>query len=266
MLLTYPAVPAVSRWAEAQAEGKEPFLQVYFERERQVHVLWEVTQAEAIREIQELFAGQVGTAYIADGHHRTTSTALLYERTEDWAQRARYANLLCAFFPSTDLDIHDFNRVVEGSGDLSLTLFMARLSQLFDIEIPEAPVRPRRKYELLMFVNHEWYYLRWKPAVLAEYGNEPVLLDSRLLNERVLRDLLGIEDVRTDQRVEYVEGPRGLEAFWRHAAQKDLCVGFCLYPVELPEMISLADQDRALPPKSTWFEPRMKNGLLVYEF
>jgi len=266
VLVTYAAVPAIDDWVEEQIAGREPFLQVYFEQEQQVHALWEVAQAERIQDIRALFADRIRHAYIADGHHRTTSTALLYERTNAPGQRNPYTNLLCAFFPATDLDIHDFNRIVEGSADLSPSLFMARLAQLFHIEILKGPRRPGNKFEVLMFVNQEWYYLRWKPEVLAAYGHEPVVLDSHLLNELVLRDILGIEDVRTDRRVEYVEGPLGLEAVWRRAAEQDFRVGFCLFPVALTEMIALADQDRMLPPKSTWFEPRMKNGLIVYEF
>ena len=266
VLLTYSAVPVLSDWAEGRAAAGAPFFQTYFEADQQTHLLWEVAEVEAIREVQALFAEYVPTAYIADGHHRTTSTALLYERTEGWPQRARYGNLFCALFPSTDLAVHDFNRLVEGMDDLSPSLFMARLAQLFDIEILAAPRRPKRKHELLMFLNQEWYYLRWKPAVLDAYRNEPVVLDSQLLNQRVLKEMLGVADVRTDQRVEYVEGPQGLEGIRRRAARKDFSVGFCLYPVEVKEMMTLADQDRVLPPKSTWFEPRMKNGLLVLEY
>lgn len=265
VLVTYPEAPAISAWSRRITESEPPALRVYFEQDAQQHLLWEVRDGSLIREIQELFEREVPDTYIADGHHRSSSSALLYERTQDGELRERYRNLLCAFFPSSDLAIHDFNRVVEGLDDLSLSRFMARLSQLFNIDILEQPVRPRRKYEILLFVNEEWYLLHWKESVLRSYAEEKVILDSRLLNELVLRDILEIEDVRTDQRIHYVAGPEGLEGLRRKASRPGNRIGFCLYPVKLEELITLADQDQVLPPKSTWFEPRMKNGLIIYE-
>jgi uncharacterized protein (DUF1015 family) len=265
VLLTYPEVPAISEWTLRLIEDRPPFLEVHFDAERQSQLLWEVCDDRHIREIQQLFAEKVPTAYIADGHHRTTSVALLFQRTRKPALKERYRNLFCAFFPSSDLDIQDFNRVVEGLNQLSLTRFMAKIAQLFEIKILEKPIRPRRKHEILLFLNREWYLLRWKPQILETCREDAVVLDSHLLNELVLKDILGIDDVRTDQRVDYVAGPEGLEGLWKRATSKESCIGFCLYPVQLEEMITLADQGKALPPKSTWFEPRIKNGLIIYE-
>jgi len=265
VLVTYPEAPAITAWTRRIVEGEAPALRVFFEKEEQQHLLWEVRDGALIREIQELFNSDVPDTYIADGHHRSSSSALLYERTRDEELRERYRNLLCAFFPSTDLAIHDFNRVVEGLDDISLSRFMARLAQLFDIEILKAPIRPRRKFEILLFVNEEWYLLHWKKEVLKEYAEEEVILDSMLLNEKVLDDILGIEDIRSDQRIDYVAGPKGLEGLRKKIARRENRVGFCLYPVQLDELITLADHEKVLPPKSTWFEPRMKNGLIVYE-
>lgn len=264
VLLAYREVPEITRWSREIADGTAPFLRVFFEKDRQTHSLWKVTDKPLIERLQLLFSQHINNTYIADGHHRTSSVALLYNRTEEEHVKARYRNLLCAFFPSSDMDIHDFNRVVEGRNNLSLTRFMALISQLFNINPLEEPVRPRRKHEILMFVNHEWYLLHWKHQVLQTYSSDEAILDSMILNELVLHDILGIEDVRTDKRVDYVEGPKGLEGVWERATVKESCIGFCLYPILLEEMMALADHDKMLPPKSTWFEPRLKNGLITY--
>lgn len=265
VLLAHPEAPGLTNWTWRFIENRTPFLRIAFQADRQEHLLWEVDRPEDIEKVQALFDQEVVNTYIADGHHRTTSTALLYERTNDEALRRRYAYLLCALFPIDELRIHDFNRVVEVPGDLSLTRFMAGIAQLFDIEILSEPVRPRRKHEILLFIDHEWYRLHWKEAVLQQYRHEEILLDTYLLNQLVLQDLLRIEDVRTDPRVEYVEGSQGIEGVGQKAGCKERCVGFCLYPVQADELMALADRKRMLPPKSTWFEPRMKNGLIVYE-
>lgn len=265
VLLTYPEAPSISQWTRQFIKDREPFLEVRFDSDAEIHLLWEVRDGRHIQEIQALFAEKVPVTYIADGHHRTTSLAILYQRTRKPSLKERYGHLLCAFFPSSDLDIHDFNRVVEGLNQLSLTRVMAEIAQLFDIEMLDEPLRPRRKHEILLFINHEWYRLHWKTQVLEQYRKDPVVLDSHLLNELVLRNILGIEDVRSDQRVHYVAGPEGLEGVWETATSRESCIGFCLYPVKLEEMIALADRDEVLPPKSTWFEPRITNGLVVYE-
>ena len=265
VLLTYPEVPHISDWTKAFLENHEPFMKVFFEKDGQEHSLWELSERRYIREITDLFAGQVPVSYIADGHHRTTSTALLYEQTRAPLLKRRFRKLLCAFFPSTDLAIHDFNRVVEGMNHLSLSSFMDRLAGLFHIEMLDGPRRPFRKHELVMFVHGRWFLLQWKEAVLENYGKDGLILDSRLLNELVLEGILGIVDVRVDHRIEYIEGSQGLEGIWQRVSAKESRIGFCLYPVKLQELIMLADRGQLMPPKTTWFEPRMKNGLVVCE-
>ena len=118
-----------------------------------------------------------------------------------------------------------------------------------------------------MFLNKEWFQLTWKKEILKSYKNTPVLLDASMLDEKVMKWILGVEDVRTDTRVSYVEGVKGLEDFrLKTLRNEQYSVGFCLYPVELKDLIAIADMGKTMPAKSTWFEPRMKNGLIVQEF
>ena len=217
-----------------------------------------------IQKIQTLFLEKVPETYIADGHHRSSSTALMHQMMEGNPKGESFDLLLSAFFPADELEIHDFNRIVER--ECSLTTFMAKLSQIFDIEIMEEPAKPSRKFEIVMFINFEWFKLIWKPDVLDKFESQKVILDASLLDEFVLRKIMGIEDIRSSTRIKYVEGPKGLKSLRSRTIKKDNNVGFCLYPVQLGDILTVADMGKTMPPKSTFFEPRIKNGLIVQEF
>ncbi len=262
VLLTYPTVDAIQQWMEAFMAAEQPFYEHDFEGGQETHHLWEVSNWSDIKALSVLFEDQVPKTYIADGHHRLSTVAHMYEKQGGHT----FEQLLCAFFPSSELVILDFNRVVEVPDHISSTLLMARLSEVFDIKPLKRATRPRRKHDIVMQLKKEWYCLTWKSTTLDRYADEKVLLDAALLNKIVLNEILEIEDVRTDQRISYVEGPKGLRGLQKATKNCKRGVGFCLYPISFEEMALLADQDKMLPPKSTWFEPRMKNGLVVQAF
>lgn len=267
VLLAYPAVEAISNWVKAYLIGKAPGFSIALEEEAvEEHSFWEVSAEADLLEIQRLFAQFVPNTYIADGHHRAAATAHLYAQALDGGLAGRYDLLLSAFFPSSDIAILDFNRVVRGLNGHTPTAFMAQLSRYCEIEVLAQAAKPTRKHEITMLLKGEWYRLRWKESVMLYYADEPLLLDAMLLDETVFRKLLGIEDVRTDQRIHYVEGPKGLEGISSQVNGQEDSAAFCLYPIQLQEMITLADLGQVLPPKSTWFLPRMKNGLVVQLF
>lgn len=266
VLLGYPRVEAIDRRLSEQRNSAVPFLEVFFERDRETHRLWQITDPGTTQAIQTLFLDFVPQTYIADGHHRATISAILHQRMANRPEGPGFERLLCALFGSDQLEILDYNRVIDGLHDLSSTRFMAQMARYFKIKALNEPVAPRRKHELILFVNKEWYRLRWRKQVLKGYKDHEVVLDTMLLNEKVLAEVFGIEDVRNDGRVQYVEGPLGLEGLRQRTLQSEYNVGFALYPVQLDEMIRLVDAGETLPPKSTWFEPRMKNGLIVYPF
>lgn len=264
VLLTYPEVPDIQQWLRQHASEQEPVLVVHFEEEAQHHRLWAVTEPGEMEAIRQLFVKKVTCSYIADGHHRIATTALMHEKLETPEGQQHYGALLSAFFSSEELEILDFNRVVEAFEDITPTQFMARLSQVCEIELLDNPEKPRQKHQLTMYLRREWYLLQWRPEVLARHGSDA--LDAALLNELVLKDILGITDVRHDLRIEYVEGPKGLEGLRKKAMKNEQTAAFCLYPIQISDLFWLADAGQMLPPKSTWFEPRMKNGMLVQEF
>lgn len=265
VLLIHPKVKKLSTILETIMKENEPFYSIHFESENIQHTLWEVTDGNRIEKIQQLFDKKIPETYIADGHHRCAASALLYSRTKKKKKVNPFENLLTAFFAEDQLEIYDYNRVVDASGDVTITQFMARLSQVFEIETVDAPAKPKQKHEVVMFLNKEWFLLKWRKEVLDKYRDQEIVLDSRLLDIYVLKDILGIKNVKTDTRIKYVSGTEGVEAIRTKTLKSESRVGFCLYPAQMSDLLTTADQGGVMPPKSTWFEPRMKNGLIVQE-
>ena len=263
VLLTYPPSMAITEWLDGYTQSHKPLFSTHFAKSHQTHRVWAIADADDIRHLKSMFAAQVHSVYIADGHHRTSTVALLHEQAPEMHPQYDFDHLFCAFFAADQLNILDYNRVVEGLESISPASFVARLSRLFEIEALPAPRRPEHKHELVMYLRKEWFSLCWRTNVLAEYPSDQVLLDAELLNERVLRDVLDIGDVRTDQRIIYVEGNKGIKGIQKHVGQNRARVGFMLYPVIFEDMMRLADLGESLPPKSTYFEPRLRSGVLV---
>jgi uncharacterized protein (DUF1015 family) len=264
VLLTYPAVPEINQLLETYVSQRAPLYVTHFEKDGQVHRVWTITEGSEVAHLQQLFAKHIASTYIADGHHRTTTVALLHERLKAKNAEFDFDSLFCAFFGGDQLDILDYNRVVEGLKEVSITQFIVKMSKLCDLDVLEAPRRPAHKHEVLMYVHKEWYSLRWKESILQKYAAEQVTLDATLLNELVLSQILDIRDVRTDTRITYVEGSKGIEGVRRVTDENSPNrIGFALYPVDFDDMLRMADAGESLPPKSTYFEPRLRSGMLV---
>ena len=265
VLLMYPDVLELQQYIDTYANQNEPFLKVDFDSDKSTHYVWLVASTEAIQYIQQQFENLVPCTYIADGHHRTSTLSLMSKRHIHTEKTQKVDHLLCAFFPASNIQIQSFNRVVNGFGGLTPTAFMARIAQCFEIDILESPSLPSAKHELTMLVMGEWYRLRWKHQIIEKYKDKGIVFDTALLDEKVLKKMLGIKDVRTDSRIRYVEGPKGLKGIIKQAKKDNDNIAFCLYPIPLEEVMQLADVGKVLPPKSTWFEPRMKNGIIIQE-
>jgi uncharacterized protein (DUF1015 family) len=266
VLLAYPEAPAISRWLEAATTRATPFLSLNFDNGEQEHRLWLTSEADDIAEIQALFRREIPRAYIADGHHRTSAAAARRGHVRLEEEHATPSRLYCAFFAHTQLVIQSLDRVVEGLNGLSPSRLLLSLERLFDLERLLMPQRPQRKHEILLSLDGQWFRLLWKESVLQAFAAEAPLLDCALLQSLVFRDILGIEDPRVDRRLHYVEGVKGLESLSEQVEKKAPAAGFSLFPIAWDDLKSLADQGGVLPPKSTWFEPRMKNGLLVHPY
>lgn len=265
VLLTWQDSSSLSEFARMWGEAHAPVLDLEFEGEGSRHTLWAVADGATIRQLQDWFALEVHTTYIADGHHRTSVVALLYEQYAQRPQRDQFAWLLAALFPADQLTIWDYNRVIDTLGEISFTRFLAALSRYCNIAPLELPRKPRAPQELTLFLNKEWYALRWKPEWVVPLGEGLPVLDVDLFNRYVLQDILGIVDVRSDGRVGYVDGQKGLEGLKSKVLKSDYRMGFCLYPLRMDDFLRVSEAGCTLPPKSTWFEPRMKNGLIARE-
>ena len=266
ILVFYPEEKKINTAIQQHQKANDPFFEIKIEESGEVHTIWEVKDGAEVEHFVQLFHDQVPEAYIADGHHRSASAARMYlQHKEEKMKDNPYDYLMSAYFPSSQLDIWEFNRIIDLSKDFSPTRFLANLTKLFDIEYMFKPIKPKKKFQLSMYMNGEWYKMSWKKDLLKKYGKNKVVLDANLLNEHVLHDIIGITDVRTDERISYSEGIHGIQDFVKRVEKREGQVGFILYPVDIEDLIGIADKNKIMPPKSTWFEPRMKNGILVQE-
>lgn len=264
VLLTYPPVPEIIQTLESYIPLHAPLFTTRFEKDDQIHRVWAITEPETIQRLQTLYAQKIDRTYIADGHHRTTTVAMLHERLKEKNPEFDFDNLFCAYFGGDQLDILDYNRVVEGLKEVSITHFIVEMSKLCDLDVLPAPRKPAHKHEIIMYLQKEWYSLKWKESVLKRYASEVVILDANLLNELILNEILDIRDVRTDTRISYVEGSKGINGVRKTTDENSRNrIGFVLFPVDFNDMMRLSDADESLPPKSTYFEPRMRSGMLV---
>jgi uncharacterized protein (DUF1015 family) len=264
ILLTYLPVPDITQWLVQHTQDQPPHWIVNFKTEQEDHLFWAIDKPEAIQEICSLFAQQLPEVYLADGHHRIAATQ--YFAQSQNLNKSHYFKILCAYFDASQLDILEFNRVVTLPPNLSTSALLSQLESLFHIAPLENPEKPKQKHELSLLLNNQWFRLQWKPNILEQYDTQAILLDTMLLNEQVLKAIIGIKNVQKDKRINYLEGPKGLEGLVQETQKGKNRAGFILYPTAIEDVIRVASLKKIMPPKSTWFEPRIKNGLIVYEY
>ncbi len=261
ILLTYPPVDQIS-FLQHQLSQDQPHVSVYFQDQQEKHSLWAIYDTPSQQQIHDLFERLVPKTFIADGHHRCATA----KRLSNGKQNSPFSKVLCGLFPSTELEIHDFNRVIDAFTDCSPTYFMARLSQYCDIKPLEAAYKPSQKHELVLLVQKEWYQLRWKPFILDQVGYQGDVLDTQLINDIILHQILGIRNVSSNPRVRYIEGPKGLQGIYQATQEKPYRIGLAMYPIQAEELFRLTSGKTILPAKSTWFEPRLKNGIVNFKY
>ena len=223
------------------------------------HTIWVVDAIATIDVITKLFEEKIPFTYIADGHHRAASAAKVSQQLPD-SEDARY--FLTTIFPADQLAILDYNRVVKDLNGLSEEAFLQQLEQAFTIEKADAPVQPAALHQFGMFLNGQWYKLTAKEGT---YRNDPIgVLDVTILQENILEKLLGVGDPRVDKRIDFVGGIRGLGELEKRVNSGDVRVAFSLYPVSIQQLFDIADSGNVMPPKSTWFEPKLRDGLLTH--
>jgi len=225
------------------------------------HSIWIVNDDNTIEKITELFKTKVPYTYIADGHHRAASAAKV--RTALGAKATPESNyFLTTLFPSNQLMIMDYNRVVKDLGDLSADDFLQKLNDKFSVEKVDAAYRPEELHSFGLYINKTWYKLT---SLKGTYTEDPIgVLDVTILQNNILDPLLNIKDQRTDKRIDFVGGIRGLEALENRVDSGEMALAISLYPVSIQQLFDISDSGNVMPPKSTWFEPKLRDGLLTH--
>ena len=260
VLLTYPSVPELNELILNYLDNNRKFYVIELGGEK--HRFWQIAEPKIIKKIQQIFQEKIPHTYIADGHHRSASFAALHEKNKS----DKTNKMLTAYFPIEELEIKEQNRIVADLNGLTPDKFLEKLMVLFKVKVLKKGVKPYAKLEMTMFLDKKWFQLNWRKSELKDFAKGLVLLDAHLLNEKILKPILDVKNIREDERVQYMDGSKNIEEI--EEATQTLPtegVAFCLYRVEFDDLIEVADSNGVLPPKSTFFEPRMKNGLLVYE-
>lgn len=230
------------------------------------HTIWVVRNAPSIAAITDAFEA-MPALYIADGHHRSAAASRVAAAKRDADPKASddapYNFFLAVAFPSDALQIFDYNRVVRDLNGLAKADFLARLREAFSVTQSAEPVAPARPGEFGMYLDGAWYRLVLQPSLVPQA--DPVArLDVSLLADHLIAPILGIDDPRRDNRIDFVGGIRGLGELSRRVDSGEMAVAFSLHPTRLDDLMAVADVGEVMPPKSTWFEPKLADGLLSH--
>ena len=264
IFLAYRKNEGLQQMIDGWMNGHEP---VYsFEaRDGIRHCVWRVDEPETVARMEEAF-GQIPATYIADGHHRAASAVKvgLKRRQENpgYTGREAFNYFLSVLFPEDQLKILPYNRVVSDLNGRSADEFLGEIAEHFQVEsLGGEPFAPQEKGAFGMILEGQWYKLAAKPEILS---SDPVKgLDVSVLQDWLLGPVLGIKDPRTDKRIDFIGGIRGLGELVRRTSQ-DMKVGFSMYPTSIEELLEVADEGLLMPPKSTWFEPKLLSGLFIH--
>lgn len=246
-----------------KAKEKEP-LYDFTSNDGIQHTVWVIDEKESIDIIKDAFS-KINALYIADGHHRCASAVKVglkrREAHPNYTGSEEFNYFLSVLFPDEQLMIMDYNRVVKDLNGLTSQEFLDKLAEKFDIEEEKGEFKPKRKATFGMYLDKKWYKLTAKIDIMS---TDPIDgLDVSILQDNVLKPLLGINDPKTDKRIDFVGGIRGLKELERRC-HDDMKVAFAMYPTSIQELFDVADLKLLMPPKSTWFEPKLRSGLFIH--
>jgi uncharacterized protein (DUF1015 family) len=267
VFITYPDVADMNTLVEEIVKAEPEYDFVADDEVK--HTLWVVNDEKTIAEITKIFAEQVPFTYIADGHHRAASSAKIGKEIADanpnHTGKEEYNFFLTVLFPSSQMNIIDYNRVVKDLNGNSKEEFLAKLKEVMDVEELGSEIyKPASLHEFSMYLDKVWYKLTAKQGTYND--NDPTeVLDVSILQENVLNPILGIDNPRTNTRIDFIGGIRGLGELEKRVDSGEMEVAFALYPVTIQQLIDIADSGNVMPPKSTWFEPKLRSGMVVHK-
>lgn len=260
VFLAYKNVEAIDEVINKWKAEKNPVYDFIADDKIQ-HSIWIINDDKTISKISELFKTLVPATYIADGHHRAASAAKVRKALGSKATEGADV-FLTTLFPSNQLRILDYNRVVKDLNGLTEVEFLEKLKEKFVIEPATDPVAPAALHKFGLYIGKKWHLLTAKEGT---YTDDPIgILDVTILQNNVLNPLLGIADPRTDNRIDFIGGIRGLSELEKRVNSGEMAVAFSLYPVSIQQLFDIADSGNVMPPKSTWFEPKLRDGLLTH--
>jgi uncharacterized protein (DUF1015 family) len=258
VFLAFRDVPEVNEIMSKWKSDKSPVYNFTAEDNIQ-HTVWVISDEKIIDRITEIFKEEVPCTYIADGHHRVASAAKVKYHLAD-NEEAGY--FLSTLFPAEQLKIMDYNRVVKDLNGHSEAEFLDKLNSSFSIEKVSKAYAPEAIHNFGMYLNGQWYKLT---ALDGTFSTDPIgILDVTILQNNLLDPVLGIKDQRTDTRIDFIGGIRGLSELEKRVNEEEWAVAFSLYPVSIDQLFDIADSNNVMPPKSTWFEPKLRDGLLTH--
>jgi uncharacterized protein (DUF1015 family) len=267
VFFAYPAVAEIDNIVASIVSSEKPIYD-FVADDGFGHHFWLIEDNNTIARLVKLFAGLPST-YVADGHHRTAAAALVGQekrsKNPDHRGDEEYNFFLAVHFPDNQLRIIDYNRVVKDLNGLCKDDFLKKLGEDFDIQkIGAKNYKPEELHIFSMYLDGSWYKLTAKAG--RYYDHDPIgVLDVTILSALVLDKILGIKDLRTDKRIDCIGGIRGLEELKKRVDSGEMKVAFALYAVSMQQLIDIADSGNIMPPKTTWFEPKLRSGLVVHE-
>ena len=232
------------------------------------HHFWVIRDQATVKRIEELFASKVPYTYIADGHHRTAAAALVGKEKADnnpgHTGKEEYNFFLAVHFPSDQLRIIDYNRTVKDLNGLSSAEFLAKLEKGFVVREKGTEIyKPRKLHNFSLYLDGRWYSLTARKGTYND--DDPIgVLDVTILTNEILAPILDIQDLRRSKRIDFIGGIRGLNELKRRVDSGEMKVAFALYPVSMKQLITIADSGNIMPPKTTWFEPKLRSGLVIH--
>jgi uncharacterized protein (DUF1015 family) len=267
VFFTYPAVREIDSIVKKIVRKEKPEYD-FISEDGFGHHFWVVKNPEIIKKIGNLFTEKVPFTYVADGHHRTAAAALVgkekREKNPEHNGSEEYNFFLAVHFPDDQLRIIDYNRTIKDLNGLSDDEFLKKLEAGFVIREKGIKIyKPRRLHDFSMYLGGKWYSLTAKKGTYND--NDPIgVLDVTILNNLVLAPVLDIQDLRRSKRIDFVGGIRGLGELKKRVDSGEMKVAFALYPVSMKQLITIADSGNIMPPKTTWFEPKLRSGLVIH--
>ncbi|MBC8315884.1 MAG: DUF1015 domain-containing protein [Bacteroidetes bacterium] len=266
VFFTYPAVKEIDEIVEAYVKSHDP---VYdFVADDDIgHHFWVIEDDEVMNRIISLFK-EIPYTYVADGHHRTAAAALVgnekRKQNPNYTGDEEFNYFLAVHFPDDQLSIIDYNRVVKDLNGLSDQDFLNKLEEGFNIESKGSEIyKPDKLHNFSMYLDGNWYSMTARPGTYDD-TNPIGVLDVTILSQLILDKILGIKDLRTDKRIDFIGGIRELGELKRRVDSGEMKAAFALYPVSMKQLIDIADTGNIMPPKTTWFEPKLRSGLVVH--